>query len=173
MAFVSIDGTRDLERVLKHLASEGSSRVQAASLRGAVAPLKKQIRNQVNGASLSAAMKRAARLTIGSSVKKVRGTKQYGAKAGLGVGKPTKAKKTKAAERAKAGRGVGLSATNIHWATLGTTERHTKSGHRTGTMPAFLAGLVPKAAMAAKTAMVAEAASRAKVALKKEAQKRR
>lgn len=184
---VTISGAKDLERKLQRIASEGGSSVSRAAMSGAVVPLKKQIRTAVNAMRLPAgktkkgkaklsnptALKRAARQTIGSSVKKNPVSKTYGAKAGFGVGKPTKAKKAKASERAKAGRGVGLSAANIHWATLGTKKRRHQSGHPTGSMPAFLAGLVPQAAMAAKSAMLATAGERAKVALKKEALKRR
>ena len=61
-------------------------------------------------------------------------------KVGAGVGKQTKARKAKAADRAAAGKsgakkGVGISAANVHWPILGTANRQTKSGKSTGRMP--------------------------------------
>lgn len=173
---VQVIGAKELERKLNALASQGGKSVARATMTGAVGPLKKSIRRQVNAATASQAMKRAARLTIGSKVKK-QPSGSYGAKAGFGVGKPTKAKRRKAKERSAQGKagerkGVGLSSQNIHWFVLGTGERHTKSGKPTGRIKPELKGLIPVAAMAAKGEMVSEAARRAAVALKKEALKR-
>ena len=187
---VVIIGQKDLERTLNRIGTKGGSSVSRAAMTAAMGPLKKQIRIGVNAMRVFAgktkrgkvkftnptALKRAARATIGSSVKKQSGT--YVAKAGFGVGKQTKAQKGRSSGRSylgKAGvlKGVGISKTNIHWATLGTKQRHTQGGHSTGKMPDFLSGIIPRAAMAAKSAMVQAAAAKAKIALKKEAQKRR
>jgi hypothetical protein len=188
---VRVIGAEALSAILQHIKGEGGNQVGAAALRGAMVPLKKEIRRGVNTVRIQigttkkgkpkfrtpTALKSAARATIGSSVKRQVGG-GYGAKAGFGVGKPTKLKKGRAQGRSYLGKigtlsGVGLSAANIHWATLGTKKRHQKSGKSTGAMPAFLAGIVPRAARTARPAMLQAAASKAKIALKKEAAKRR
>lgn len=174
---IEISGIDALNRKLAKLASSGKSSIARASLTGAVAPLKTAIRRQLNSSSASLAIKRAARATIGSSVKTKSGS--YTAKAGFGVGKPTKAKKTKAHERnvygqggANLAKGVGLSTANIHWFVLGTKQRKTKSGRYTGQIQPELIGLVPVAANAARGAMITEAARRAALALKRESKRR-
>ena len=77
----SIKGLRKLERKLDRLAKSGSKKVARAAVTGAVAPIRKEIRRGVNGSTASADMKRAARKTIGSSVKKQKGG-GYGASFG-------------------------------------------------------------------------------------------
>jgi hypothetical protein len=68
-------------------------------------------------------------------------------KVGAGVGKQTKARKARAADRAAQGRsgakkGVGISASNVHWPILGTGQRQTKSGKSTGRMPPQIPDIV-------------------------------
>jgi hypothetical protein len=184
MANIQIIGVRELEAKLRRITKGGPPQVSRAAMQGAAVPLKKSIRGMVNSSSASGRMKRAARQTIGSSVKK-NADKTYGMKAGLGVGKRTKAKQTRATARhgaykAKQAKGVGISAANIHWATLGTKQRFLKkqggflpAGASTGAMPAILAGLVPKAAGASKPEMLAMAAYRARIAVEKLALKGR
>jgi hypothetical protein len=172
-----LEGSKQLERKLNAIATQGGKAVSRAAMAGAVVPAKKAIRRGVNSANISGPVKRAARTTIGSSVKKQPGC-EYGAKVGLSVGKPTKAKKAKASARAAAGKtgekaGVGLSSANIHWFILGTKIRHTKSGKSTGRIEAELAGIVPQAINTARGEMISEAGRRAAVALKREAMKRR
>jgi len=176
----AVKGLSQLERKLKSLASSGSKQVARASLGGAVAPLRKSIRQGVNASVQSAPLRRAARLTIGSSVKK-QPDGSYGAKAGFGVGKPSKKKRTAAHERsvygqggAKLARGVGLSSQNIHWFVLGTRERTQKTtGKAVGKIAAELLGVIPAAVNSSRGQMISEAARRAAVAHKKEAKKRR
>lgn len=184
MANIHIVGMTELEANLRRITKDGPPQISRAAMQGAAVPLKKSIRGMVNSSSASGRMKRSARATIGSSVKK-NADKTYGMKAGLGVGKRTKARQAKATARhgeykAKQAKGVGISAANIHWATLGTKERFLKkqggflaAGSSTGTMPAILAGLVPKAAGAAKPEMLAMAAYRARIAVEKLALKGR
>jgi hypothetical protein len=169
---MEIEGLRQLERKLDRLAKTGSKKVARAAMTGAVAPIRKAIRQQVNGATASAGLKRSARKTIGSKVKKQPGG-EYGAKVGFGVGKPTKKKRAAATARAGSSKsGVGVSAANIHWFVLGTKDRTTKTGRSTGRTEAVLEGLVPAAVSSSKTASLNEAASKAKAALLKEAKKR-
>jgi hypothetical protein len=131
-------------------------------------------------------VKRAARKTVGSSVKKqADGT--IGAKVGFGVGKPPKKKRLAMHERSVYGqggaglaKGVGLGVANIHWFVLGTRKRYTGDikgkatghpRHYTGRIRPELKGLVPTAIVGAKGAMISEAARRSAVALKREAMK--
>ena len=184
MANVQVFGVGELETKLRRITANGPPEISRAAMQGAAVPLKRSIRSAINGSPASGRMKRAARQTIGSSVKK-QASKNYGMKAGLGVGKRTKAKKAKATARhgeykAKQAKGVGISAANIHWATLGTKERFLKkqggflsAGSSTGRMPAILAGLVPQAAGAAKPEMLAMAAYRARIVVEKLARKGR
>ena len=169
----AIQGLKALERKLQHLATHGSSRISRAAVTGAAQPLRKAIRRQVNASSASPAMKRAARRTIGSSVKKRGG--DYVLKVGLGVGRQSKAKKIAASERADQGGGVGISATNIHWPVLGTKNRRRKSppGKSTGSTPAVFQGVVEIAVVGAIPAAMRKAGEKARIALIKEAQKRR
>lgn len=184
MANMQISGMRELEANLRRITKDGPPQISRAAMQGAAVPLKKSIRGAINGSPASGRMKRAARATIGSSVKK-NADKTYGMKAGLGVGKRTKARQAKATARHgeyknKQKKGVGIGARNIHWATLGTKERFLKkqggflaAGSSTGAMPIILAGYVPKAAGAAKAAMLVYAAYRAKIATDKLARKGR
>ena len=184
MANVQIFGVGELETKLRRITANGPPEISRAAMQGAAVPLKRSIRSAINGSPASGRMKRAARQTIGSSVKK-QASKNYGMKAGLGVGKPSKAKRAKATARheaykSKAQKGVGIGARNIHWATLGTKERFLKkqggflpAGSSTGAMPVILAGYVPKAVGAAKAAMLQYAANRARIAVEKLALKGR
>ena len=78
-----------------------------------------------------------AKRAIGFKVN-VKGAEQIVAKAGAGVGVKRKAL-TKFLAKQKTRRsghgGVGISAADIHWFILGTEERATKDGHKTGRMP--------------------------------------
>lgn len=166
-------GAKELERRLAYLAGEGSSRVARAGTSAMATPLKQGIRRQVNAASVDPGMKKAVRTTIGSKVKR-NADGSYGLKAGLGVGKPSKAKKAKARERASGSRpGVGISSANIHWVILGTANRRTKGGAYRGRLPAQFAGVVPNGVASAIPAAMEKSAEKAKIALHKEALKRR
>jgi hypothetical protein len=167
----TLQGTRKLQRTLERLASTGSKRVARAGISGMAQPLKSSLRRTINGLPISARLKRAARLTIGSTVK--RSGSSYELKVGLGVGKQSKSRKEKASARADAGGGVGISATNIHWPTLGTRERKHKSGKSTGRMPASLQGALPIAISAGSRAALVRAAQNARIALAKEAARAR
>lgn len=169
-----VQGLRGLSETLSQIRTTGFRQVARATMTGTVVPLKKAIRRGVNRTKTTTAVKRAARQTIGSSVNRNKdGT--YGAKAGLGVGKPTKRKRVASHERsvygqrgAKLAAGVGLSAANIHWFVLGTKQRKQKTtGREVGRINPIFSGVVPAAVSASRGEMVSEAAKRAAIALQK------
>jgi hypothetical protein len=182
---IEIYGDQKLKRTLRAIQGERSS-VNRAALTGAMAVAKKAIRKGTNSATAPRSIKQVARAAIGSSVKKAKGSTEYVAKAGYGVGKPSKAQAIKQFGRSSMGQasaggvgikaGVGISARNIHWITLGTgqkSERQRKSGGRTGSTKPYLAGVIPTAMKTSKVAMAREAAKRAKKQLSKAIRKRR
>jgi len=174
---MQITGMRKLERRLEYMAKLGSKKVARASITGAVVPIRKAIRQGVNGATASAELKRAARKTVGSTIKRTAGG-GYGAKVGIGVGKMTKRQRGEASGRSYLGkvgsmRGRGVSKQNIHWFVLGTTERTQKStGKSVGSIEAVFEGVVPVAVESSTAASLREAARKARIALRKEARKR-
>lgn len=187
----AIKGLKKMERTLERLARQGAPKVARAGMSAMATPLKKSLRAQVNGATMPARIKKAARPTINSKVKKQRGG-NYGLRVGFGdaVGKTGKAKAAKATARAGGNRpGVGISATNVHWIVYGTGEqsqlagigkskatgkaREKKSGASTGSTRPYLAGLLPVAIISGMPGAVGKAAAKMKLVLQKEARKRR
>ena len=178
----ALEGMAELERTLIRIERHGVPKVVAAGVRAMQMPLKSAIRRGVSGSNASTGLKRAAKATIGSKVKKEKG--EYGMKVGFGAGRSSKAKKAKASARAVQGRsrsgggttgigGVGISASNIHWAVLGTTDRRHKSGKSVGRMKPFLLGIVPAAVKSGTPLAMQRAADKAKAVLRIEALKQR
>ena len=186
-----------VNRKLQRLANRGSSKIARAGMVGMATPLKKSLRGMVNGSSLGTGMKRAARETIGSSVKMI--GRDYGLKVGFGVGKQSKARVAKTTARIGGSRpGVGISANNIHWVVFGTgtqsqlagttfasaggtrtrksratgKSRRKKSGASTGNTPPSLVGMLPIAILSGMPGAVRIAASKMKLVLKKQARRR-
>ena len=163
-----LKGLDRLQRTLTAIGDKASRKAAKAGVNAGLTPLVRAMRSAVNATGASPELKRAARQSLGKRVMKKEGRELSG-KAGFGVGKPTKAKKTKAHERsvygqggAKLVRGVGISAANIHWPVLGTKERRQKkTGHRTGAMPVLLPDVI-RSAVATSGSAVLEAA-RAKI----------
>jgi hypothetical protein len=167
---------KGLDRLIatcKAMASTGGPKAMRAGLNAALTVLAKAERQAINASSASPQMKRAARLTIGKRLKREGLSKSvFSGKAGFAVGKASKRKREKAIARAgdKSRRGVGISASNIHWPVLGTVERN-NGGHSTGRMPASLKGLVNSAAQGALPAMLEAARAKTQQVLAAEAAK--
>ena len=204
-AEVTITGIKELDAKLKQLERTYGISISKACMTGMATPYKKAIRRSVNATSNSARLKRAARSTVNSRIKRLAAKQGYELKVGFGVGKQTKAKRGKASARAKlgkkggGGRGVGISANNVHWIVFGTgkgsvlagttfktptsgiwrksratgEERKTKKGHPTGSTAAYFKGLIPVAIMQATPDALANGVIKAKVAAHKEALKGR
>jgi hypothetical protein len=154
-----LQGIDDIVSKLRRLGSSTGEKAGRAGVNAAITVMAKGIRNAINGSSASAAMKRAARTTIGKRVLKGKQQKRISGKVGAGVGKQTKAKKAKAIARSEKGKkgggksGVGISASNIHWPILGTGDRrHDSDGKHTGKMPPVLEGVVEKGITASESA---------------------
>ena len=194
-----LEGSDALKAKLFRLASERSTKqMKLVGLRGMQIPLKKGLRKEVNtmtdpggrtsktGKALKlTSLKRAARKTVGSSVKKVwgGGKGDYQLKVGYGVGTRTKGKMAKATARAGSKRrGVGISAQNIHWVILGTgkyskktrsAREKKKTGASTGSTAPMMIGMVKAAIRSMGREAVRESGRRLKLFLSKEARKRR
>ena len=175
----ALSGVDELMAELNRLRINVPLKAGRAGISAGLAIMVRSMRQAVNNSGASSQMKRAARQTIGKRL--LSDTRQLIGKAGFGVGKPSKRKKEKAKSRAgdKSRGGVGISASNIHWAVLGTADREAgvKCGaggrfqkigklrryligktHRTGAMPAILAGVIePAVREASAPAMAAMA----------------
>lgn len=139
MIDATITGNKEIDRKLKRLATSGQKRVARAALGKALTVLARGIRNAIDP------KQKSAKKTVGTKNKKNKKTGIHEAKVGLGVGKRTKSKKERTSKA-----GVGISKENIHWLTLGTTERTTDYGKSTGAMPPVGRGWVKKGVKAAE-----------------------
>ena len=147
-----IAGARELDRKLQYLTTGGSKRAVSAGINAGLTVVTKAIRAEIGNTTIDtphpATVKRRARATVGKRF--VRGgTNRMGkttarvAKAGFGVAKKQKPDQEKGGSK---GRGVGLSARNIHWFALGTKERHQyTTGQKTGKIREFLFDVIHKA----------------------------
>jgi hypothetical protein len=170
----ALQGLDKLVRTLGTLKDQSARRIARYGVNAGLAALAQAERAAVNAAPVSPELKKQARATIGKRLRKKEGEDWTG-KAGFGVGKRSKAKRTKAAARAadKTRRGVGLSSADVHWFVLGTQERNmlvtTRGsgffgrrqdwrnggvGHPTGKVPPLLAGVISAAAGSAGRAML-------------------
>lgn len=115
-----IIGAVALEATLRDLGKKIAGKAVTAGIRAATKTVTKAIQTELPS---------RLRPAIGSLVKKFR-SGYILAKSGASVGKRKPAK-------SRNGRpGVGISANNIHWYILGTTQRRNKAGANRGRMPA-------------------------------------
>lgn len=166
---------------LESLQNDLPKRAAAAGTRKAITIITRAFRRQIDSSTASARMKRAAKKTIGwrfaqGGIDRLGKTHEPIAKTGFGVGKFTKAKRAvladgMAAKVKRGGGGVGLSTQNIHWPILGTKERATKKGVKTGKMPPVLKGLAQQAVSASGTAALQAFAESATATLQRMAAK--
>ncbi len=172
----AIEGLDELRSCLGTLADKSAKKAAKAGVNAGLGVLSKEIKSAVNGLPISGELKAALRATVNKRLRKKEGEDWTG-KAGFGVGKTSPRKKEAAHARAARGqggtgeqRGVGISSANVHWL-IGTKERHTDSGHRTGAMPDVLSGLIAEAADSAGPAMIEAARQKISQVLASEAQK--
>lgn len=173
----TLQGFDAMVRRLDTLKDKSTVKLGKAGVNAGLGALAKSLRAAVNAAPVSSDMKKAARATISKRLKKKEGQPTSG-KAGFAVGKRSKAKKEKAIGRSYAGslgtaRGVGISASNVHWPVFGTQDRRTASGRATGKMPSLLGGLVKQASATAGPAMLEAARKKVTQVLAAEASKLR
>ena len=170
---IGITGLEELRATLVTIKDRGVKKAVKAGINAGLQQGVSALRSAVNSSPASAELKAAARKTIGKSLRFYDGN--YIGKFGFGVGAAAKGKriaKAQAGHDKRGGGGVGLSAQNIHWPVLGTAERKTQSGHRTGAMPASLAGLVAQAAASAAPQMTTATAAKISQVLLSEALKK-
>ncbi len=186
----TVRGLKRLQRKLKRLERKDSVAVSRAAMVGMSAPLRTAIRKETDATAITTSgvharrLKKAAKATVGSSVKRDKDTGELTLKVGYGVGKQSALRKTKATARAGGGdAGVGISAANIHWLVLGTGKHSEKTGQErvrtsmagasTGSTEQFFDGVIPKAVTAGTRAALRKGAKKARIALRKVAKKRR
>ncbi len=173
-------GDKELERKLKHLSRRGSKRAITAGIRASMTPIARAMRAAINSSDATAELKRAARASIGARFGKTRRITERRAKVGFSVGK--KAKQIRAAYRSKKvdGKGVGISAANIHWFVLGTDERTLKkgsargpkAGHPTGKLVGVFGDVTRHAMAGSMAASVAAARKKISQVIEREAKRK-
>ena len=147
-------GDKALHRTLRGLSDKSVNNAASAGIRASMTPLRRALRAAINTVDAGPAMKRAARASIGSRFRRTGRRDRRGAKAGFAVGK-------KQEDTIRVRKGVGASAKNIHWFVLGTKERITKAGKKTGAVPNIFDGVAGTALRASEALMLA--AARAKI----------
>ena len=173
-------GSKALSRKLDRLATSGSKRAIEAGIRAGMQPIARAMRAAINGTSeASPELKREARKTIGARFGKTRAINVRHAKVGFSVGKrkahiqrAVKARSKRIEAGKSGGRGVGISAANIHWFVLGTKERHHDSGHRTGKVESAFRGVTRQAMASSAGASLAAARKKISQVIEREAQKK-
>ena len=121
-----ITGDKQLNKLLRTMRGTAARRATNLGMRKAGQQLAKDIKATIPSRYKS------VRKAVGWRNLKVREAPDGGAKVGGAVGK----KKNKTTQKDRKGRkGVGIDARNIHWWFMGTGQRKTKTGRRTGAMP--------------------------------------
>ena len=159
----SIYGDKRLDRKLKELGGKAAKRIAQAGVRKSVQVVAKAIKRDIPSRFKNARKGVGWRATMGRAASKYGGARAAVAKAGVGVGMK-KAKREKLAAEHNASRndmpGVGIGAGNFHWWVIGTKNRRTRGGRRTGRMRARMPGMAQRAAEKSagpiKTAMAKE-----------------
>lgn len=162
-----ITGGKQIRRQLTSLSQRTSKRAVVAGIRGSMTPVAKAMRAAINATDASPELKRAARKSVGRRFKTRKATVRA-AKVGVGVGD---AKKKQLSQHSS--RGVGISVANVHWFVLGTVERYTRGGHRTGRVPPIFEGLASKAFSSSRQAALAAARKKIAAVIAKDAKRRK
>lgn len=127
----AVSGIAELENVFKELRKGVANRIARPGLakagRLAVKKIKAEIPSRYKGVR-KAIKSRSIKTKFNSGV--------AGVKVGAGVSRKRGEKQTRSSDK-----GVGIGARNVHWWFLGTKERQTKSGKRTGRMPVMTNGV--------------------------------
>ncbi len=122
---VTITGIPEIDARTQFLADRDARRIGRAAARKIVGIYARSIRRFVPASIAPSTSDKG----IGSRGMRQRGARVYAAKAGIGVGRAAK-NALKVVNRGRR-KGVGVSARNLHWFALGTTDRYTgakKSG---------------------------------------------
>ena len=185
----NIKGLMKLDRRLRHLEKRGARRVAGKGVRAGLMVVGKAMRSAINASDASSELKREARKTIGQRFqRKMAGGLGPSAKVGFSVAKRAKQVAQASAARGKRlgqtkgskgeffrgtgdTRGVGISATNVHWFVLGTTERKHQSGHATGKIDGVFGDVTHQALATSQGAALEAARAKISAEIKREALK--
>jgi hypothetical protein len=172
----AVQNLQEMMDTLREIKEMFPKKAAKAGVNAGLAELTKEMRRRVNSMPISAELKSALRKTIAKRLKK-KERDDYTGKAGFGVGRGSKKKRMDARARHLLGQGnagiiagVGISANNVHWL-MGTQERQTITGHRTGAMPDVIRGVIKEAAASAAPSMLNAAAQKVTQVLAAEAAK--
>jgi len=127
----AVTGVPELDRVFRELSKGMANKIARPGLVKAGRVAAKKVK-----ASIPSRYKGIRKAIKSRSVK----TKFNGGVAGVKVGAGVARKKESDKDRSGK-KGVGIGARNVHWWFVGTGERKTKSGKRTGRMPKQAAGV--------------------------------
>ena len=121
-----VTGDKKLDKLLRTMRVTAARRATNLGMKKAVQQLAKDIKSTIPSRY------KGVRKAVGWRSMKVEEAPGGGAKVGAAVGKKLK----KITQTDRTGRkGVGIDARNIHWWFMGTGQRKTKTGRRTGSMP--------------------------------------
>jgi hypothetical protein len=123
--FTEVHGDQIINKKIEKLIATGSKSAARAGISKGMTVIARGIRKAIPPKAKS------VKKTVGQRFKKTKERYAIDAKVGLCVGKKTKSKKERDSKRP----GVGISKENVHWWELGTKERTTDKGKRTGKMP--------------------------------------
>lgn len=140
MAGSSVSGVAELDKVFRELKKGLANKIARPGLNKAGRLAAKKVK-----ASIPSRYKGVRKSIKSRSVK----TKYNGGFAGVKIGAGVSRKRNAEKESRKGRKGVGIGARNVHWWFIGTGERRTKSGRRTGRMPKQAVG-VSEVLMSAK-----------------------
>lgn len=143
---IEVQGLQEAIDNIEFLRDSARVSIARASLRGGMTIVAKQMRSDLDPKA------KEAKRAVGTRFKATRTGLIIEAKVGFGVGKnPSKLGRKKA--RASGRKGVGITARNIHWWTIGTgsrtlkrgSQRGPQAGHPTGMMRAMQPNLASRA----------------------------
>lgn len=137
---MSVTGVAELDKVFRELKKGLANKIVRPGLNKAGRLAAKKVK-----ATIPSRYKGIRKAIKSRSVK----TKFNGGFAGVKVGAGVSRKKETEKQSRSGRKGVGIGARNVHWWFIGTAERRTKRGRRTGRMPKQAVG-VSEVLMSAK-----------------------
>ena len=155
----AVSGFEDLDRVFRELSKGMANRIARPALGKAGRLAVKKVK-----ATIPSRYKEIRKSIKSRSIK----TKYNGGFAGNKVGAGVSRKRETSPKERSGKKGVGIGARNVHWWFVGTGERRTKSGKRTGRMPKQAIG-VSEVVGAAKSEIAAILKNNIETGIEKEA----
>lgn len=129
---MSVSGVQELERAFRELSKGMANRIVRPGLAKAGRLAVKKVK-----AAVPSRYKGVRKAIKSRSIK----TKYNSGVAGVKVGGGVSRKRGEKQGDRSGKKGVGIGARNVHWWFLGTRQRRTKNGRRTGRMPIMMDGV--------------------------------